>query len=109
MSSDAQSGQDAPPARASAGCDSDSVQYKKGTTPGELVHGGSPRTFRVHLPPNYDGVKPLPLLLMLHGGGGGGRQFEVSARMDPVADRESFAVVYPDGSGLLKTWNGGGC
>jgi polyhydroxybutyrate depolymerase len=29
--------------------------------------------------------------------------------MDDVADREGFVTVYPDGLGVLGTWNGGGC
>jgi polyhydroxybutyrate depolymerase len=75
-----------------------------------LAHDGAPRTFRVHVPPGYDGSEPRPLVLMFHGGGGSGRQFEqASSRMNPIADREGFIAVYPDGSGALQTWNGGGC
>jgi polyhydroxybutyrate depolymerase len=29
--------------------------------------------------------------------------------MDPIADREGFVTVYPDGTGAIRTWNGGGC
>jgi polyhydroxybutyrate depolymerase len=47
---------------------------------------------------------------MFHGGTGSGRQFEErSSRMNPVADREGFVVVYPDGTGTFRTWNAGGC
>ena len=28
---------------------------------------------------------------------------------NPVADREGFIAVYPDGTGVIKTWNGTGC
>jgi poly(3-hydroxybutyrate) depolymerase len=31
---------------------------------------GRARSYRVHLPHAYDGRKPLPLVLALHGGGG---------------------------------------
>jgi polyhydroxybutyrate depolymerase len=82
--------------------------YLPGTTVGTLTMAGE-RTFRVHVPPGPAGIA-RPLVLMFHGGGGSGRQFELnSAGMDPIADREDFITVYPDGLGALKTWNGGGC
>jgi polyhydroxybutyrate depolymerase len=52
----------------------------------------------------------MPLVLLFHGGGGSGEQLELrSSRMDEVADREGFLVVYPDGTGLIRTWNAGSC
>jgi polyhydroxybutyrate depolymerase len=81
--------------------------YSPGTSADVLPSG---RSFRVHVPPGSDGMEALPLVLMLHGGGGSGLQFEErSADMDPIADRERFITVYPDGSGALQSWNGGGC
>jgi polyhydroxybutyrate depolymerase len=93
-----------------ASCSVESDAYPAGTTSDAIMHDGSMRTFRIHVPPSYDGNAPAPLVLMLHGGGGSGRQFqEASAGMDPIADREGFITLYPDGSGVLRTWNGGGC
>ena len=90
------------PALGSAGCKLARSLYAPGTTADELEHGGSTRTFRVHVPAAYRGDRPSPLLLMLHGGGGSGRQFEeASAQMDPIAEREGFVTVYPDGTGVL--------
>lgn len=94
----------------SAGCARPSSRYPAGTTTGSVAHAGDDRSFRVHVPPGYDGTVPAPLVLMFHGGGGSGEQLqERSSRMDRVADREGFITVYPDGTGVLKTWNGGGC
>lgn len=95
----------------SAGCGSGGTAYPAGTTTiGEVVHGGLTRTFRVHVPPGYDGMAPRPIVLMFHGGGGSARQFEeTSSGMSPIADREGFVAVYPDGTGRIQTWNGGGC
>lgn len=95
----------------SAGCESGSTTYAVATTtPGDITHAGLARTFRVHVPPGYDGTEPLPLVLMFHGGGGSGRQFELaSSGMNPIADRENFIAVYPDGTGRIQTWNGGDC
>lgn len=99
-------GPDAP--RPSPGCDRTSPLYAPGTTEAELVHEGT-RSFRVHVPPAYDGT-PRPLVVMLHGGGGSGRQLEqASSGMNVIADREGFVVAYPDGTGLVRTWNAGGC
>lgn len=94
----------------SAGCTHTGGQYAAGTTAAELSHAGSMRSFRVHVPRRYESGAPMPLLLMLHGGGGSARQFEeASAEMDPIAEREGFITVYPDGTGALRSWNGGGC
>jgi len=100
----------APPLE-STGCGTGAgLAYAAGTTAAEITHAGAARTFRVHVPPGYDGSSARALVLLLHGGGGGALQFErASSRFDPVADREEIIAVYPDGSGALKTWNGGGC
>lgn len=95
----------------SAGCSSTTSLTAGATTELTLMHGGLERSFRVHVPSGYDGSAPAPLVLMFHGGGGSGRQLEErSSNMSPIADREGFVAVYPDGTGaLLRTWNGGGC
>lgn len=96
--------------RPSAGCANASSSYAAGTRAQQLTYMGTERSFRLHVPPGYDGERALPLVMLFHGGGGSGRQFELaSARMNPIADREGFVAVYPDGSGVLKTWNGVGC
>jgi polyhydroxybutyrate depolymerase len=101
---------DAPLPSAACATPRTEVPYRDGPRTGELAFMNTTRTFRVHLPRSYDPASPTPLVLMFHGGGGGGLQFEqASSRMDPVADREGFVAVYPDGTGVLKTWNGGGC
>jgi polyhydroxybutyrate depolymerase len=97
------------PRAESEGCGAMSA-YEPGTTTSTLEVAGGSRAFRIHVPPGYDPATPLPVVLMFHGGGGSGRQFqEASADMDPIADREGFITVYPDGTGALRTWNGGGC
>jgi polyhydroxybutyrate depolymerase len=78
-----------------------------GSQMGQLVVGGRMRTFLLHVPTGYDGRRALPLVVLLHGGLGTGQQLEASSLMSPIADREGFVVVYPDG--LERTWNAGGC
>jgi polyhydroxybutyrate depolymerase len=78
----------------------------------KLTFGGRTRTYEVHLPPSYDGRKPLPVVLNLHGGGGNATVQRRQSQMDKTADRHGFIVVYPEGTaafGRLLTWNAGIC
>jgi polyhydroxybutyrate depolymerase len=83
--------------------------------PGEyeltLVHGGLERTYILHLPPQYDGHSPLPLVLAFHGGGGNARQLLESSDLGARADRDGFILVAPNGTGRFRehllTWNVG--
>jgi len=78
-----------------------------------IEHAGRNREYIVHLPAGTDNVKALPILLAFHGGGGEAEQYQQSAGLDAVADREKFVVVYPYGMGVLPrrllTWNAGEC
>jgi len=75
-----------------------------------LRHGGRNRQYRVFVPQGR-GIPLRPVMLAFHGGGGNARQFQETAGLDAVAQREGFLVVYPDGIGVLSlhTWNAGGC
>lgn len=66
-----------------------------------LQHGGLERSYYVHLPPAARGGKPLPLLILLHGGGGSAAQALTDYPLLPIADRESFVLVAPSGTGPL--------
>jgi len=69
----------------------------------------------VHVPPSYDGTKPVAAILIFHGGGGNGEAMRPLTLMDESSDKYGFLAVYPDGSGnqvLGKTfgsWNAGNC
>lgn len=80
---------------------------------GSLRAGGRERTYLVDLPPQYDGRRALPLVLLFHGGGGSAEQARRQYGMRELARREGFIVVHPDGSGRrenrLLTWNTGTC
>jgi polyhydroxybutyrate depolymerase len=66
--------------------------------------GGVQRSYVIHLPP-VSGSAPHPLLLLLHGGGGRGKGMARLTRIEPIADRAGFIVVYPDG--IDRHWNDG--
>jgi polyhydroxybutyrate depolymerase len=83
-----------------------------GATSGALEFGGLKRTYFVHVPTGYDGIKPLPLVFVLHGGGQSPESAERMSGMSVKADIENFLAVYPSGTGRLSsmpTWNSGAC
>lgn len=77
----------------------------------DLRHAGMERRYIVHVPPG-EGKRP-PVVLNMHGGGGNALAHQQYVRMDALADREGFLVVYPDGTGPIRgrflTWNAGAC
>ena len=78
-----------------------------------LFFQGQLRSYRLHLPDAAAPGTALPLVMALHGGGGNARNIERMSGLSGIADREGFAVVYPNGSGRLRhallTWNAGNC
>ncbi len=72
------------------------------------------RTYLVNLPPNYHKKKDFPLVIALHGAGCDAYQFEHDYHFSSFANKNQFAVVYPEGvqsDGILgfRTWNAGTC
>ncbi len=79
---------------------------------GSVEIGGRTRAYFLHVPPAYDGKKPVPLVLVLHGGGQSAESAERMSGMSAKADNENFIVAYPSGTGRLSrmpTWNSGNC
>lgn len=87
------------------------------------VPGWPKRPYDLHLPPGYDPTRPIPVILAFHGGGGhSGHMARLSCPggdpdspgcLDRLADREGFAVVYPNGTAAvamfnIRTFNAGG-
>jgi polyhydroxybutyrate depolymerase len=68
------------------------------------VSGGLERTYLLHVPPGYSGHDPLPLVINLHGFGSNATDQMRYSRFNPLADRENFIVVAPEGSGYPKRW-----
>ena len=69
------------------------------------------RTYWVHVPPQYDPKKAMPVVLALHGATMTAKVMEAFSGLNKTADAEGFIVVYPNGTGpnpLLYTWNSGG-
>ncbi|MBL8309306.1 MAG: PHB depolymerase family esterase [Burkholderiales bacterium] len=66
------------------------------------------RRYRLHLPPHASSDDPLPLVIMIHGCRETAEEFEQGTRMSALADREGFAVLYPDQANfanIRRCWN----
>lgn len=70
-----------------------------------FVVDGLERSYVLHVPYNIHPEEPVPLLIVMHGRGGSAHQMQRYTRFDPIADREGFIVVYPQGIG--DRWNDG--
>lgn len=75
------------------------------TTAHTLSSGERERCYLLHLPPGYDPARPDPLVVVLHGLASNAETIQRVTGWDEVADRESFVMVYPDGSLYPLRWN----
>ncbi|MBT2301057.1 prolyl oligopeptidase family serine peptidase [Variovorax paradoxus] len=88
-------------------------QLKPPRGPGDWLSGmaigpGGARRYHLYRPPDLQSGERLPLLVMLHGCGQTGRDFAVSTRMNLLAARERFFVLYPEQDRLAHPqgcWN----
>lgn len=80
-------------------------QSPGGTVVRQIEVAGVMRSYRLHLPPGRSAASALALVLVFHGGGSTAAAMERLTRFSVLADRERFAVVYPEG--LSNHWNDG--
>ena len=73
---------------------------------GVAMGAGGFRHFRLYRPPGLKIGERLPLMVMLHGCGQDANSFAASTRMNRIAMRERFLVLYPEQDRLA---NGQGC
>jgi polyhydroxybutyrate depolymerase len=83
-------------------------------TEGNMTVDGRKRYYLLNLPSNYNEPSDIPLVIALHGGGGKATQMESDYLLTEKANKEKFAIVYPEGvqsDGILgaRTWNAGTC
>lgn len=74
--------------------------------PGVALGAAGARRFRLYRPPGVQSGEQLPLVVMLHGCGQDANSFAASTRMNRIAMRERFLVLYPEQDRLA---NGQGC
>lgn len=80
-----------------------------GTYGDKLIHDGLERTYMMFVPEVANLGEPLPLLLNLHGFTGTSSSQMNYADFRPIAEREGFILVYPEGTllGGDTHWNVG--
>lgn len=72
------------------------------TSAGAITSEGRERTFQLYVPPSYDGTREIALVLNFHGLGSNGAEQQFYSGLVPVAEREGFLVVSPDG--INRSW-----
>lgn len=63
------------------------------------------RHYILHVPPSYDGSRPMPLVVNLHGAGSNATQQVVYSSFNKKADAEGFVTITPDATGSPQAWN----
>ncbi|HVY25665.1 MAG TPA: PHB depolymerase family esterase [Polyangiaceae bacterium] len=81
--------------------------HAPGTSTISLQSGGTNRSYLLHIPPGYDGTKPLPLVFDVHGYTSFASEQLMRSKWDKMADKEGFVLIDPDG--VNKSWNAGSC
>jgi poly(hydroxyalkanoate) depolymerase family esterase len=76
--------------------------------PGVAIGAAGTRRYRLYLPPKVTLGERLPLMVMLHGCGQDAKSFAIGTRMNRIAARQRFAVLYPEQDRLANAqgcWN----
>lgn len=79
-----------------------------GWSPGFSMGSNGARRYWLYRPPDLKRGEALPLLVMLHGCTQDAKDFAASTRMNALARRERFMVLYPEQSRLdnpQRCWN----
>ncbi len=74
-----------------------------------MVYDGLERSYVLHIPPGLDPSRAVPLVLAFHGVGLNASEMIRISGFNDQSDTSGFIVVYPEGTGDNKSWNGGHC
>lgn len=75
---------------------------------GVVMSAAGTRHYRLYRPAHVTAGEQLPLLVMLHGCGQDAASFAAGTRMNRIAERQRFMVLYPEQDRLANTqgcWN----
>ncbi len=87
-----------------AGCTAIPGERLGKTTPLTVMSGGIQREYLLHLPPNADQAKDGPIVLNFHGLGSNMGEQQIYSGLAPIAEREGFVLVTPNGTGSPRAW-----
>src|SRR5581483_4675274 len=76
-----------------------------GQTAESFTFQGQARTYQQYVPRGYDGRTKVPVVFDFHGYGSSAAQQMVYGDFKPLADRDTFLVVAPDGQGGSRHFN----
>lgn len=79
------------------------AQFYRPATEHQIKVDGHERKYFVFIP--KQAKEPIPTVLAFHGGRGNGRQMERYTRLNGVAEKFGFLVIYPES--LAGNWNDG--
>jgi polyhydroxybutyrate depolymerase len=72
----------------------------------QITVDGITRNFVTYIPSGTNTAEKLPVVISLHGRFGNGKGMMSFADFRPLAEKEKFIIVCPDG--INRSWNGGG-
>ncbi len=82
----------------------DGARYEEKT----FRNAAGSRAYKLYVPSGYDGSRPVPLVVMLHGCTQSPDDFAAGTRMNELAEKRTFLVAYPaqaQSANMSKCWN----
>lgn len=79
------------------------LPHASGVSTEQLMSGGRQRSYRLYVPPGYDGRQRLPLVLDLHGSGGNAAGQARNSGLETLSASERFLVATLEADG--GRWN----
>ncbi len=81
------------------------LPHTTGTTTEKLASGGVDRKYLLYIPPEYDGIGRVPLVLALHGFIQPAESLAAVSELEAAADSAGYVIAFPEGTGSPLRWN----
>ena len=90
-------------AKASGGCGA-TPPAAPGETEQTVVSGGVTYSYFQHVPPTYDGMTPLPVVVDFHGYSEGAAIHRATTQLEGFGDTHGFITLSPQAPGAVQNW-----